>query len=749
MALPPFSSSMSSRAVSGRPDPFLAAINGPAPMGGGFSRPPMGSSAGVGGDMGVSRQSGSPPAGELVGPGYGTAVDPKTAPTMPFFESLLREYNQGDFLNDLAIYVHNSWMDAKRHRIQADVERDIMRSMRAVRAEYDPEDRALIDGVDIYMNITNQKCRSLKAWIGDILANSEDQPWTLKPTPSPELPPEAEEAVIDALIREMKMYGLTVDLRERAAYFKDVAQKHSDKLAEKTTARMETKIKDIMLEGGWRDAFTSFISDLSEFPAAILKGPVVERGAGLRWTGESLATVDRLRYVMKRVHPLDFYPSPNSTTPQDGNYVIERARVTYEDLLETKDIPGFNEQAIRKILVERPGGVREIVQTDQERSRLEHTDRRQTLTSDNRYDILIYYGKVKGDLLAKHQVEVDDPQKMYEAEVWICGGLVLRALLNPHPLGKRPYYTCSFENVPGSIWGRGLPQIIRDVQRICNSAARSLVRNMAFASGPIGEYDIDRLANETNIDELRPWRMYATQTDQFNQQTSQPALRFTDIKSNAAELLKVYEFYSKIADDQSGIPAYVLGNPQTAGAGRTLGGLSMLMGNAAKGVKAVIAGIDRRVIEPAVTSFYMLLMLFDKDRTLKADVAVIARGSSGLLQRELQQARAVETLQMLTPYAERGLVPPRGLQLVIRDILRGLGYAADDIVPDPDRQQQLADLAQRYGVASQQPEPQEDGGPGDQSSSQPGTPGPKLDGRSQPGGVDPGTAQNLPANRGA
>ncbi|MBI5543175.1 MAG: hypothetical protein HY901_04760, partial [Deltaproteobacteria bacterium] len=133
---------------------------------------------------------------------------------------------------------------------------------------------------------------------------------------------------------------------------------------------------------------TGVISDLAEFPTAIMKGPVVERTPSLRWTGDKLSTVNRMRYVMKRVHPLDFYPSPNSTTPHNGNYVVERARVSYEDLLDTKDLPGFKEEAVRKVLAERPGGVREIVQTDQERSRLENTDRRQTLTSDNRYDIL-------------------------------------------------------------------------------------------------------------------------------------------------------------------------------------------------------------------------------------------------------------------------------------------------------------------------------------------------------------------------
>ena len=126
-----------------------------------------------------------------------------------------------------------------------------------------------------------------------------------------------------------------------------------------------------------------------------------------------------------------------------------------------------------------PGGVREIVQTDAERSRLEHTDRRQTLTSDNLFDLLIYYGRVPGEILLKNDVQVDDPQGQYECEIWVCGGYVIKASLNPHPLGTRPYYTCSFEPVPGQIWGRGLPMLLRDVQRVANGATHSLVRNMA------------------------------------------------------------------------------------------------------------------------------------------------------------------------------------------------------------------------------------------------------------------------------
>ncbi len=620
------------------------------------------------------------------------------------FDELFRMYQQGALATDLAVWVRRCFEDAKRHKIQSGVEQDIMRCMRAVNLQYDPEDQALLEpGVDIYMGLTAMKVRALKSWLSDILTNAEDRPWTLKASPVPELPPEAEEAVIDALIREMQMYGFDVDLRERAAQLKDVAQKQADKIAAEATARMELKIADTMLEGGWRDTFRHFLTDVASLPTAWLKGPITERTPSLRWKGGRLAVVDRVRLTVKRIHPLDVFPSPNSTTPQDGSYVIERMRWTVDDMNQATTLPGFEEAAIRRILVDHPAGVRELVNTDSERAILEHVDQRQVGTTDNRYDVLAYYGKISGRLLMEHRVPgVNNPQRVYEAEVWICNSTVIKAVLNPHPLGTRPFYCSSFEPVPGQVWGRGLPTILRDVQRVCNASARALVRNMAFASGPIGEYDVDRMAHETNIDQVRPWRLYAVQTDPLVQ-SSQPAIRFQKVDSNADQLLKVFEYYSKYADDISGIPAYVVGDPQTSGAGRTMGGLSMLMAHAAKGVKHLIANIDVGVIEQVVTNYYQLMMLFDPDRSIKSDVAVIARGSSGILQREISQARATEVLQVLTPYNDRGLVPGEGIQRVIIQMLNGLGFDQDSIVPDPDRQAQLARLAQQYGVEQANP----------------------------------------------
>lgn len=657
---------------------------------------------------------------------------------MQMFDDLLRIYEQSKLFDDLAYHVQRAFDRARQHRISTGTDTAILRSMRAVAMQFDPEDMPLVQdsGVDIYVGLTNLKVRALKAWITDILANSDDKPWTLKASPLPELPPEAEEAVVDALTRELEMFGLSADLRDRAKFFKDVAQKHADKIAAEATARMETKIEDLMIEGGWRSAFGDFLADLTVFPSAVIKGPIAERVPGMRWVDGELRVVERVKYVMRRVHPLDIFPSSDSTTTQDGEYIVERQRVSRHELLKAIGIPGFLEPAIRQLILEHPEGYEQRVGTDASQEAIEGTSLTgDGGTGDGRWHVLAYHGRVPGRLLALHGVQIDDPQRPYEAEVWVCAGKVIRAMLNPHPLAQRPYHMASFEMVPGSIWGRSMPMLLRDVQRMCNAAARSLVRNMAFASGPVGEYDIERMAHETDIQNIRPFRLYATTTDPL-MQSSQPALRFQKLDSNATELIKVFDYWSKIADDLSGVPAYVLGNPAVAGAGRTLGGLSMLMGNAAKGVKMVIATVDRHAIEPIVRAYHTMVMMFDPDRSLKADANVIARGSSGLLMRELQQHRSLEALQMLTPYAtgqdENGqpVVPVDGLRMVIRDVLRSLGYTADEILPDPERYGMLQQFAGQQG------------GP----SSEPGTPMPALDGRSQPGGVDPLTASNLPAS---
>ena len=308
---------------------------------------------------------------------------------------------------------------------------------------------------------------------------------------------------------------------------------------------------------------------------------------------------------------------------------------------------------------------------------------------DRKYEIAVYYGYVPVSVIEEHvnrklSSDVEDIGDVRHVEVWYCGGRILRIaeIKRGRP---RPIHTTSFKLVPESFWGMSPPLVLKEIQRGANACLRSLVVNMAYSSGPIFEIDGERLELEEDITTIEPWRIFQTTQKLLSQVTAQPAIQMHTIDSRAGELLRVYDRFEKMADDASGIPAYVIGAPQVAGAGRTLGGLALLMGNAAKGIKRVVSSIDKQVIEPLVSGAYLQLALVTDDKSLLADARVKARGASGLLQRELTQSRAIEVLQLLTPYVQAGAVPQETITVLLRDIVASLGFSADELVPDVRR----------------------------------------------------------------
>lgn len=609
---------------------------------------------------------------------------------------------QDEFEDELAMDVRNDFIEAERYRRQAGVEERFLRALRARRGEYDPEDKGLLNGIDIYIGLSALKCRSAESWINDIVLNSIDKPWTLKPTPLPSLPEWMKDQVVDALELELQQFGAGVNVRQRAKELKDAAHKYAVQKAAEAADKMETKIEDQLLEGGWRSVFAELVQDLTTFPGAVVRSPVIYKKKKLTWQNNKLEEKQETVFGLRRISPFDAYPSLNSTNCQDGTYFIERFQAQPEQLhmcLGLEDA-GFNDEAIREVL-DKYGdtGFEEILQPDSQRKYLE--DRYQPENDRKTIDILIRNGKILGSKLLKYNIAVPDPQAYYESEIWTVNNRTIKAVLNPYPLEMRPLYATSYVKIPGSFWGEGLIDILHDIQRMINSSARSIVRNMSFSSGPIGEVDVSRLGDGEIPNEIIPYKLFHVDSDMTG--SGKPAFNFTIIPTVAPALMEIMERFSRMADDLSGVPAYVLGNPQVAGAGRTLGGLSMMMGNAAKGIKNVILNMDRDMIEPLVTMQYNINMKYDEDPSIKGDAQVLSRGATGLLQRELSQARTVELLQTYMPYIQAGLISPEGARFMIRESLKTTGMDVDRIIPDPDRAKELQASLQQAGMSAMAP----------------------------------------------
>jgi hypothetical protein len=348
-------------------------------------------------------------------------------------------------------------------------------------------------------------------------------------------------------------------------------------------------------------------------------------------------------------------------------------------------VPGYDDQAIRKVLEIGNGlsWVNEDVRlTKEQEERKFHTEMRPTEI----FDALEFWGKVSGEMLREWGMtedEIPDSAREYDANVWIVGNYIIKATLNYDPLGEKPYSKTSFIKCPGAFWGKGIPEIIEDLQNICNAAARALVNNMGISSGPQVEVNLERIPANEDITQIHPWKIWQVTNDPAG--TNAPAVRFTQPEDNAATLMGVYEKFARLADDHSGIPAYLYGDLNVQGAGRTSSGLSMLMGSAGKGIRQVVMHIDADVVKPVVERQYVYNMRYDPDEAIKGDVNIMPRGAINLAVKEQMNVRRVEFLTATANPIDLEIMGTEGRAAILHEVAKGLQMPADDIVPSREK----------------------------------------------------------------
>lgn len=629
----------------------------------------------------------------------------------------------------LTAYLRECW-DAARIA-KKPIEDIMIRALRQRNGEYEPEKLVQIQkqgGSEVYMMITEVKCRAAESWLRDILMDSGTPPWDLNATPIPDLGPkqakELEDQFAERVLTMIQEIGQAPTKAEMAEIREMVSQEYRFKVLQEAQLRadkMKHKINDQFAQGGWEQAFNDFISDLVTFPCAFVKGPVVRRQRTLGWKvdamGKTIAEpIERLGPEFERIDPFKMYPEPGITTINEG-YLFEHHPLTRMDLADLIGVPGYDDDAIRKVLEIGNGQSwinEDVEQIQEEEERKYYTEMRPTEI----FDALEFWGKVSGQMLIDWgltEEDIPDPAREYDANVWIVGNYAIKAVLNYDPLGEKPYAKTSFIKCPGAFWGKGIPEIIEDLQSICNAAARALVNNMGVSSGPQVEVNLERIPPNEDITQMHPWKIWQVTNDPAG--SSAPAVRFTQPDSNANELLGVYERFSRMADDHSGIPAYVYGDLNVQGAGRTSSGLSMLMGAAGKGIRQVVMHIDMDVVKPIVRRQFIYNMRYDEDESIKGDAEVVARGAVNLAVKETVNLRRIEFLNATANPIDIEILGKDGRASILREVAKGLHMPVDEIIPSREklafsgRMQAMAQAAAAQQQAANPTPTQPDGSP--------------------------------------
>lgn len=651
-------------------------------------------------------------------------------------------------MDGIANYIRQCYMDAADQRREAGIDDRMLAAMRAMHGKYDEQTLQEIKqfgGSTIYARITAGKTRACSALLREIYT-STSRPWALEPDPEPEMSgPSLDQVVREVLqaeVLQLQAAGGQVTpeaLRTRMEELRDEVLQKRKKAAQIALETRSNTIDDVLWQGGFYEALWAFLGDIATFPVAVIKGPVVRMKNILAWEDDTPVSKSEPVPHWHRCSPFDVYFAPWSQTPQDG-YIIHRERVSRQALQSLRGLPGYNTERIDRILREwSPGKCDWYNYSESSRASLELRESDNSEGSDGNekpIPMLSFYGSISAKLLRDWGVKEDllphDDQDL-SVFAYLVADQVIGVTVNPHPTGKLPFYTDSFDRVAGSCYGNAIPDLIGDIQAAGNAALRAMVNNLAMASGPMVWINEDRMAsNDPNAYKLWPWKVFAF-NDPATSQGSEKPMEFFQPNTNAHELLNIYQSLMTMADEISTIPRYMQGSTGgVGGAGRTAAGLSMLMEAAGRTVKQTVSSIDTNVIESIVEDLNIYLALTRPDVVRGGSISVVARGAVELMHREALRMRRIEFLGMTNNPVDQQLVGVEGRFNVLKEIARDLQLpVADSIALTPQQARAIQEgmmaqaLAMTAGggmTGNQTPQPQQNAPAVDPNQQQPQQP---------------------------
>ena len=615
-----------------------------------------------------------------------------------------------------------------------DVEDDWIEDLRAFMGQYDPEILAKIqekgERSQVYVGLTRTKVLAAYSRITDLLFQPGQKFFSIESTPITKQPVLEKELTERAALEIMQAAevmdpNLVDDLI--AARLMEL-QADLEKETEMRVDNMSEAILDQAIEANLEGKMKDAIMEQVIFGTGAMKAGTLRIDKDHKWIktdeGFNLVYEESPMPEMEAVSIFDLYPDPYATSIDNMRNIFRRHIISRQEFVDLKDYPGFNRELIDYCIEEYPDGNHYEEQHEKDRRQIANINDYETQTK--KFEVTEFWGSINGHELAEVGVEFDDAEDLsqeFQANIWFTEDKIIKAQLNPLPGGVIPYFIFPYEKNPHAFWGTGVPRMMRDSQNTMNAATRIYLDNVALSSGPMVEVNTDIMASGEDPTELYPWRVFLREGGDGNQ----PMVRFYQPQSNSPALVSVIELFRRFADETTALPSYTHGQTQSS-LNRTATGISILMSNANIVLKSVIKNIDDFLTKPMIRSLYDWNMTWNDNELVKSDMRVIARGSTALIQKEVQSQRLLQFLSLINNPMDSQVVNREKLLI---DIAKSLDIDPDEVIKSQEELMNEQALQQAI-LASQQ------GGEGDQVQNAEGMVGPDArNGIAPPNGEGP------------
>ena len=581
-----------------------------------------------------------------------------------------------------------------------------------------PTEQKIIDdiGVDAHVNLSAMKAGVVQSYLAESLIQAGQLPWTIQPTPVPDLSDSGELMVAQSVQQSVEQ-GFRGDLRSLVYSLKSEAARKELEHAQDIADNMMKLITDQCAEGGWNRAMFGFINNFCVYPYAVLAGPIPTRRVRMQWSGETLRPKYETFYEFKSISPWDFWWSPDSPDTQRGTGIFIRQRWTRQQLLDAAKMTSYIGENIIKVLDDsnRNGFRYHWISNNPEQTDSQVLSWRD---NDTTIDVLIHWGYFSGRELTKYGIPGLEDDEFYNAMVTMCGRHIIQVLVEKNPtLNKRPVFTASFYTTQDRIPGESIPQRLRDVERCYETCLRYLISNAYYGSAPITEADYARVSkymSDEDIGRIIPGSMYFSDPELGN---ATPAFKYYSLPNNMAAFQNALVYFMDLADRVTNIPAALHGTAQGSGANRTFRGAAMLQSNAVKAIQSAVFNIDEFVYKPLGELLYNYNMVYSKDQTVKGDCKIMARGVTALLQKETDRQNSYEILQMVASAGQQLAALPNGAKIVqwaLKNVFQNMGVPKELLKDEGVQGQNQAGQGIPGGIPGQQGQAEAAAGQGGQ-----------------------------------
>ena len=237
-------------------------------------------------------------------------------------------------------------------------------------------------------------------------------------------------------------------------------------------------------------------------------------------------------------------------TINDAEFIFQRHYMSKKALRDLADKPGFLRTQIAEVL-------KQDADNSHTATHLQEMQSMAGISSmDNRrFEVWEYHGPIDRDDLEAAGLDCcEDELDTITGTVWFCGNKVLAGA---HGF----FYMFNWESDDTTLFGVGIPYLMRSSQKVLNATWRMLMDNAGLSVGP---------QTVINSQVVRPadgnWRLTPHKVWELTDKNGSVNNVFGsfEINSHMTELIALFQYARQIADEETALPQIAQGEQGTA-----------------------------------------------------------------------------------------------------------------------------------------------------------------------------------------